>query len=99
MIPGVAIQFVYVILRPFLCSFDSSLMFTFPQILFPVIYCTIVYFMTDQPNEGLRYTQFLSVTILTCLVAQSIGLLIGTVAPSLPVSTRLSNVIQSSRCP
>ena len=42
--------------------------------------------MTDQPNEGLRYTQFVAVTILTCLVAQSIGLLIGTVAPSLPVS-------------
>ena len=41
--------------------------------------------MTDQPSEGLRYTQFLAITILTCLVAQSIGLLIGTVAPSLPV--------------
>ena len=64
---------------------EDSLSF-FSQILFPVIYCTIVYFMTDQPNEGLRYTQFLSITILTCLVAQSIGLLIGTVAPSLPVS-------------
>ena len=60
----------------------------FQQILFPVIYCTIVYFMTDQPSDGLRYTQFLSITILTCLVAQSIGLLIGTVAPSLPVSFR-----------
>ncbi|KAK2566633.1 ATP-binding cassette subfamily G member 4 [Acropora cervicornis] len=60
------------------------------QILFPVIYCTIVYFMTNQPNEGLRYTQFLSITILTCLVAQSIGLLIGTVAPSLPVSFTVS---------
>ncbi|KAK3749311.1 hypothetical protein QZH41_020093, partial [Actinostola sp. cb2023] len=53
------------------------------QILFPFIYCTIVYFMTEQPHEGLRYTQFVSITILTCLVAQSIGLLIGTVAPSL----------------
>lgn len=62
------------------------------QILFPVIYCTIVYFMTDQPNEGLRYTQFLSVTILTCLVAQSIGLLIGTVAPSLPTAVYVAPV-------
>lgn len=42
--------------------------------------------MTEQPHEGLRYTQFVAITILTCLVAQSIGLLIGTVAPSLPVS-------------
>ena len=41
--------------------------------------------MTEQPSEGLRYTQYVTVTILTCLVAQSIGLLIGTVAPSLPV--------------
>lgn len=62
------------------------------QILFPVIYCTIVYFMTDQPNEGLRYTQFLSITILTCLVAQSIGLLIGTVAPSLPTAVYVAPV-------
>lgn len=62
------------------------------QILFPVIYCTIVYFMTDQPNEGLRYTQFVAVTILTCLVAQSIGLLIGTVAPSLPTAVYVAPV-------
>ncbi|KAL9965452.1 hypothetical protein ACROYT_G029254 [Oculina patagonica] len=62
------------------------------QILFPLIYCTIVYFMTDQPLEGLRYTQFLSITILTCLVAQSIGLLIGTVAPSLPTAVYVAPV-------
>ena len=53
------------------------------QIAFPVIYCPIVYFMTEQPYEGMRYWQFLTITILTCLVAQSIGLLIGAVAPSL----------------
>ncbi|KAJ7333084.1 ATP-binding cassette sub- G member 4 [Desmophyllum pertusum] len=62
------------------------------QILFPVIYCTIVYFMTDQPQEGLRYTKFLTITILTCLVAQSIGLLIGTVAPSLPTAVYVAPV-------
>ncbi len=55
------------------------------QIVFPVIYCPIVYFMTEQPYEGMRYWQFLTITILTCLVAQSIGLLIGAVAPSLSV--------------
>ncbi|CAB4018452.1 ATP-binding cassette sub-family G member 4-like [Paramuricea clavata] len=53
------------------------------QIIFPVIYCPIVYFMTEQPYDGIRYWQFLTITILTCLVAQSIGLLIGAVAPSL----------------
>lgn len=62
------------------------------QILLPVIYCSIVYFMTDQPSEGLRYTKFLSITILTCLVAQSIGLLIGTVAPSLPTAVYVAPV-------
>ncbi|EDO39374.1 predicted protein [Nematostella vectensis] len=62
------------------------------QILFPLIYCTIVYFMTEQPHEGLRYTQFVAITILTCLVAQSIGLLIGTVAPSLPTAVYVAPV-------
>lgn len=71
--------------------FDSGCICVFQQILYPVIYCTIVYFMTDQPREGLRYTQFAAITIITCLVAQSIGLLIGTVAPSLPVSFRLNS--------
>ena len=60
-------------------------LFVLFQIVFPVIYCPIVYFMTDQPYEGMRYWQFLTITILTCLVAQSIGLLIGAVAPSLSV--------------
>ena len=45
--------------------------------------------MTDQPYEGMRYWQFLTITILTCLVAQSIGLLIGAVAPSLSVCITL----------
>lgn len=45
--------------------------------------------MTDQPYEGMRYWQFLTITILTCLVAQSIGLLIGAVAPSLSVRITL----------
>ena len=64
------------------------------QIVFPVIYCPIVYFMTDQPYEGMRYWQFLTITILTCLVAQSIGLLIGAVAPSLSVTIPIAISIE-----
>ena len=41
--------------------------------------------MTDQPKDGHRYMQYIVITILTCLVAQSIGLLLGAVAPNLPV--------------
>ena len=62
------------------------------QILLPVIYCSIVYFMTDQPNEGGRYTQYLAITILTCLVAQSIGLLLGAVAPNVPTAVFVAPV-------
>ena len=51
----------------------------------PLIYCSIVYFMTDQPKDGHRYMQYIVITILTCLVAQSIGLLLGAVAPNVPV--------------
>ena len=45
--------------------------------------------MTDQPKDPNRYVQFVTVTILTCLVAQSIGLLLGAVAPSVPVSIEI----------
>ena len=47
--------------------------------------------MTSQPNDGSRYTQYVTITILTCLVAQSIGLLLGAVAPNVPVSSILNN--------
>ena len=82
----------YIIILVCHATLSQMTVVIFEQILFPVIYCTIVYFMTDQPQEGLRYTKFLTITILTCLVAQSIGLLIGTVAPSLPVSFERSYV-------
>lgn len=62
------------------------------QIFLPVIYCSIVYFMTDQPKEGTRYTQYLAITILTCLVAQSIGLLLGAVAPNVPTAVFVAPV-------
>ena len=60
--------------------------FVYFQIILPVIYCSIVYFMTSQPNDGSRYAQYVAITILTCLVSQSIGLLLGAVAPNVPVS-------------
>lgn len=62
------------------------------QIILPVIYCSIVYFMTDQPYDGARYTRFVAITILTCLVAQSIGLLLGAVAPNVPTAVFVAPV-------
>ena len=62
------------------------------QIVLPVIYCSIVYFMTDQPKDGSRYTQYVAITILTCLVAQSIGLLLGAVAPNVPTAVFVAPV-------
>lgn len=62
------------------------------QIVLPLIYCSIVYFMTDQPNDGTRYLKYLVITILTCLVAQSIGLLLGAVAPNVPTAVFVAPV-------
>ncbi|XP_043199881.1 ATP-binding cassette sub-family G member 1-like [Amphibalanus amphitrite] len=47
------------------------------QIVFPLIYDVIVYFMTSQPMELDRFCMFCLMTILTALVAQSVGLVIG----------------------
>lgn len=62
------------------------------QIILPVIYCSIVYYMTSQPNDGTRYTQYVAITVLTCLVAQSIGLLLGAVAPNVPTAVFVAPV-------
>jgi ABC-type multidrug transport system ATPase subunit/ABC-type multidrug transport system permease subunit len=47
------------------------------QIAFSTIFVVIVYFMTSQPPEATRFMMLLNICILTSLVSQSIGLLIG----------------------
>ncbi|KAK6640358.1 hypothetical protein RUM44_012051 [Polyplax serrata] len=47
------------------------------QVLFSIVYVTIIYFMTSQPLDASRFVMVLCVCILTSLVSQSIGLLIG----------------------
>lgn len=49
----------------------------FLQILFSSVYVIVVYYLTSQPMEPKRMAMFVFICILTSLVAQSLGLLIG----------------------
>lgn len=49
----------------------------FLQLVFPTVYVVIVYFMSDQPCDPMRFLMFLTMSVMTSLVAQSLGLVIG----------------------
>nr|QAV55726.1 ATP-binding cassette sub-family G member 4-like protein [Sogatella furcifera] len=48
------------------------------QMVYTIVYISIVYYLTDQPQEIERFSMFLFVSILMSLVASGIGLLTGT---------------------
>ena len=63
---------IYVPYPSYLFLFKFSI-----QIVFPTLYVVIVYFMSDQPCEPMRFFMFLTMSVMTSLVAQSLGLVIG----------------------
>lgn len=50
------------------------------QIVFSIVYSTIVFLLTDQPLEMHRYTRFTIVYILLTLAADGFGLCLGACA-------------------
>lgn len=65
---------------------------SFLQIVYSIAYVIIVYFMTSQPLETNRFMMYLTICILTALVSQSIGLVIGA-AMSVEVTVHLYTIL------
>ena len=49
------------------------------QILLSMIFLTLVYFLNGLPNEWYRFFLFCFIAVIVCLVAEGLGLAIGSV--------------------
>ncbi|XP_018311050.1 ATP-binding cassette sub-family G member 4 isoform X2 [Mycetomoellerius zeteki] len=47
------------------------------QTIFCILYVTVVYFLTSQPADIMRFSMFLGTCLLISFVAQSVGLMVG----------------------
>ncbi|XP_043252019.1 ATP-binding cassette sub-family G member 1 isoform X2 [Colletes gigas] len=47
------------------------------QAIFCIMYVVIVYFLTSQPSDSMRFSMFLGTCLLISFVAQSVGLVVG----------------------
>lgn len=47
------------------------------QVICSIGFTLVVYYMTAQPPDAIRYILFLTICVMVAMVAQSIGLLIG----------------------
>jgi len=61
------------------------------QVICSIVYTVVVYLMTAQPSDIIRYILFLTICFMVSMVAQSIGLLIG-VSMSIQVLLILLNI-------
>lgn len=50
------------------------------QALFAIVYTSSSYFLSNQPFVGYRFLMFLAISVLTTIIAESYGLVVGTIA-------------------